>query len=72
MNKRKHRSFALCATLFALCSSAEPEQPKKVSRIGYLIGGASLSSYASRIEAFKEGLRALGYVEGKNIAIGNS
>jgi putative ABC transport system substrate-binding protein len=37
-------------------------------RIGFL-GGASSSFYAPRINAFREGLRGLGYVEGKNIAI---
>jgi putative ABC transport system substrate-binding protein len=44
---------------------AEAQQPKKVPRIGYL-GGAS---NPARIEAFRKGLRELGYVEGKNIAI---
>jgi hypothetical protein len=36
MNKRKLGSFALFALLFALCSSAEAQRPKKVPRIGYL------------------------------------
>jgi putative ABC transport system substrate-binding protein len=44
---------------------AEAQQPKKVPRIGYL-GGAS---NPARIEAFRKGLRELGYVEGKNISI---
>ena len=68
MNKRKLGSFALCAMLFAFCSSAEAQQPRKVSRIGFLIA-ASPSSIAARIEAFRQGLRELGYVEGKNIVI---
>jgi hypothetical protein len=54
--------------LFALCPSAEAQQPKKVPRIGYL-GGASLSAIPERIEAFRQGLRELEYVEGKNIVI---
>jgi putative tryptophan/tyrosine transport system substrate-binding protein len=61
-------SFALCAMLFALCSSAEAQQPKKIFRIGY-VGGASPSLVAARIEAFRQGLRELGYVEGKNVVI---
>jgi putative ABC transport system substrate-binding protein len=48
--------------------SAEAQQPTKVPRIGYLIG-ASPSAYAARTEAFRQGLRELGYLEGQNIAI---
>jgi ABC-type uncharacterized transport system substrate-binding protein len=58
-------ALALCAMLFALCSSAEAQQPQKIPRRGYLIV-ASLSSSA-RFETFRQGLRELGYVEGKNI-----
>jgi putative ABC transport system substrate-binding protein len=54
--------------LFALCSFAEAQQPKKVPRIAFL-GGASPAPISYRIEAFREGLRELGYVEGKNIFI---
>jgi putative ABC transport system substrate-binding protein len=54
--------------LFALCASAEAQQPTKIPRIGYL-GGASSSAVSARIEALRQGLRELGYVEGKNIVI---
>src|SRR5215510_15029076 len=47
---------------------AEAQQPKKIPRIGYLAAGSALSA-SSRIEAFREGLRELGYIEGKNIVI---
>jgi ABC-type uncharacterized transport system substrate-binding protein len=47
---------------------AEAQQPTKVPRIGYL-GGVLPSANAARIEAFQQGLRELGYVEGKNIVI---
>jgi putative ABC transport system substrate-binding protein len=47
---------------------AAAQQPTKVPRIGYL-SAASLSVIAARAEAFREGLRELGYVEGKNIVI---
>jgi len=54
--------------LLALCSSAEAQQPKKVPHIGYLVLN-TLSSQVARTEAFRQGLRGLGYVEGKNIVI---
>lgn len=60
--------FALCALLFALCFPAEAQQGAKIPRIGFLVA-SSPSFYSSRIEAFRKGLRELGYVEGKNIAI---
>ncbi len=44
--------------------AAEAQQPTNVPRIGYL-SGPSLSTLAARIEAFRQGLRELGYVEGK-------
>jgi putative ABC transport system substrate-binding protein len=59
---------ALCALLSALCGFAEAQQAKKVSRIGYLSAtGRSVNS--ARFEAFRQGLRELGYVEGKNLVI---
>jgi len=47
---------------------AQAQQPKKIPRIGYLTA-VSLSANAARIEALRQGLRELGYVEGKNIII---
>jgi putative tryptophan/tyrosine transport system substrate-binding protein len=47
---------------------AQAQQPNKVPRIGYLTG-ASVSAFAARTEAFRQGLRGLGYVEEKNIVI---
>ena len=46
----------------------EAQQTTKVTPIGYL-SGPSLSANAARIEAFRQGLRELSYVEGKNIVI---
>ena len=54
--------------LVALGLSAEAQQPKRVSRIG-LLSVTSPSTIADRTEAFRQGLRDLGYVEGKNIVI---
>jgi putative tryptophan/tyrosine transport system substrate-binding protein len=60
--------LALCAMLFALCPSAEAQQPTKVPHIGFLLDNPA-STITGRIEAFRQGLRDLGYVEGKNIVI---
>jgi len=60
--------LTLCAMLFALCSSTQAQQPMKIPRIGFL-NAASPSAILARYEAFRLGLRELGYVEGKNIVI---
>ena len=54
--------------LFALCASAEAQQPTKIARIGYLTGATPVGQ-AARVEAFRQGLLELGYVEGKNIVV---
>jgi putative ABC transport system substrate-binding protein len=69
MNKRKLGSFALCAMLFALWAIAEAQQPAKVPRIGYLTADSRSASAHVRAEAFRQGLRELGYVEEKSIVI---
>jgi putative tryptophan/tyrosine transport system substrate-binding protein len=58
---------ALSAMLFALCTAADAQQPTNVPRIGYLT--PSISANRSQFEAFRQGLRDLGYVEGKNFVI---
>ena len=55
-------------SIFVESALSDAQQPTKVPRIGYL-GGASPSAQSARIEAFRQGLRELGYVEGKNISI---
>jgi len=60
--------FALSAMLYALCVPAPAQQPKKLHRIGWLTG-APFSGNPERREAFRQGLRDLGYVDGKNIVI---
>ena len=59
--------FTLACLLLGL-SSAEAQQPKKVPRIGLLFSSSPLPRSA-RIEAFRQGLRELGYAEGKDILI---
>jgi putative tryptophan/tyrosine transport system substrate-binding protein len=60
--------WLLTSLLLTSSSSAEAQQPKKVPRIGFLVAG-SPSATSGRIEAFRQGLRELGYVDGKNIVI---
>ncbi len=66
--RKKILGFALCSMLSALCFLAEAQQPGKVPRIGFLYAGSPASQLA-RADAFRQGLRELGYVEGKNIVI---
>jgi putative ABC transport system substrate-binding protein len=58
----------LLAALLLAVSSAAAQQPEKIPRIGWLAAG-SPSGVAPLTGAFRQGLRDLGYVEGKNIAI---
>ena len=58
----------LCFVLMALGDFVQAQQPTKIPRIGFL-DALSASTIAARVEAFRQGLRDLGYVEGKNIVI---
>src|ERR1043166_1990613 len=60
--------LVLCSLLLAPCSSAQAQQQRKVPQIGFLVT-PSRSFFSARIEAFRQGLLDLGYVEGKNILI---
>src|SRR5215471_17533602 len=60
--------FLVVLILVALCTSVEAQQQKKVPRIGFL-SATSPSTISARTDAFRQGLRDLGYVEGKNIVI---
>lgn len=63
-------SLMLSAVLFALCSSVEAQQAEKVPRIGILAPGSSaLPTSPAYHDSFRQGLRDLGYIEGKNIFI---
>ena len=58
----------LALGIFLAPLAADAQQAEKVSRIGYL-GAASPSAVPHLVEAFRQGLRDLGYIEGRNIAI---
>ena len=62
--------FLVVMTVVALFTPAEAQQPKKVPRIGFLAtSSASDPQTALGLDALRQGLRDLGYVEGKNINI---
>ena len=63
-NRKWMGIFAIAFTLVFGGAVALAQQPKKVPRIGYLTA-ASRSTITARIEAFRQGLRELGYVEGQ-------
>src|SRR5262249_30382939 len=65
---RKITALAAAALALAICTLAEAQQTGKVFRIGYL-AGPDLVANKARTEALRKGLRDLGYVEGKNVAI---
>src|SRR5262245_48272197 len=60
--------LALDAMLLALCLPAEAQQTTKIPRVGFLVASTP-SNYVTRIETFRQAMRELGYVEGKNINI---
>ena len=61
----------VCLLITALLTAAPPaeaQQPVSIPRIGF-VSNTTPSAVAARMEAFRLGLRELGYVEGKNIVI---
>ena len=67
--KAKIFGFLFFAWLFAFGIPADAQQPTKISRIGYISGTGDASNQGPYVEALRQGLRDLGYVEGKNITI---
>src|SRR5215813_8539045 len=65
------RTISVCLLIAALLltvSIAEAQQPKKVPRIGY-VSQSSANDPGPGLTAFRQGLRDIGYVEGKNILV---
>jgi putative ABC transport system substrate-binding protein len=65
MNLKFHL-WLLITVLLTTVSSASAQQSEKIPRVGFLVAG-SPSTIAPRLDAFRLGLRGLGYTEGKNI-----
>ena len=68
MKKATASSILVAAMMLAVAVLAQAQQPARIPRIGILIP-ASASFFSARVEAFRQRLRELGYVEGKNIVI---
>ena len=66
--KKKVIGFALGALLFALCDSVDAQQITRVSRVGFLDSSTAAGS-AVLLEAFRQELSKLGWIEGKSITI---
>ncbi len=62
-------ALAVVLALALLASPLAAQQAAKIARIGYLVVAANLSFSPHLHEAFRQGLRDLGYVEGRNLVI---
>jgi putative ABC transport system substrate-binding protein len=73
MQTQKSRIVNLAIAFFVMLLPwshlAEAQQPGKVPRIGYVSGSGGPSNPGPQIEAFRQGLRDLGYIEKKNILV---
>ena len=67
MNRRNF-IWRLAAILLTTARPGQAQQPTKMPRIGFQ-SAASPAAISARLDAFRQGLRELGYVEGKNILI---
>ena len=61
--------WLLPVLLLASFNLAEAQQPKKIPRIGYISGTGNETNQGPYVEALRQGLRELGYIEGKNFTI---
>jgi putative tryptophan/tyrosine transport system substrate-binding protein len=68
MKKAGVLSILFVVVMLAVSVIADAQQPKKISRIGY-IGSSASEQTATNTNAFRERLRELGYIEGQNITI---
>ena len=66
---KKISVLTLCALLLALCIPVDGQQPAKVPRIGYLSRTGDSKNPGPQVEGFRQALRDLGYIEGKNILV---
>ena len=66
--KKKITILTLCAIVLALCFPAHAQQTGKIFRIGFL-DPSTASGMAVRVDAFRQDLSKLGWIEGKNFTI---
>jgi putative tryptophan/tyrosine transport system substrate-binding protein len=65
----KKGSVLSILVLLAIAVIAQAQQPAKVPRIGYLSRTGDSKNPGPQVEGFRQGLRDLGYIEGKNIVV---
>jgi putative ABC transport system substrate-binding protein len=70
IQNRKLVGIVALGAAFVMCGDvATAQQPTKIPRIGYLSGTGDANNPGPYVAAFRQGLRDLGYVEGKNILV---
>src|SRR5206468_949647 len=70
IQNRKSAGVSVIACVFIMpVAVAHAQQPKKITRIGFVSGSGDPNTPVPQIEAFRQGLRDLGYIEGKNILV---
>jgi putative ABC transport system substrate-binding protein len=67
--KKSTAVFGMILCIISFADPASAQQATKMSRIGFLTAGAPVKTFKVRLAALRQGLRELGYVEGKNIVI---
>ena len=67
-NPRSKMRLALCSFALCVCARLEAQQPGKIFRIGFL-DPSTASGSAVLVDAFRQELSKLGWIEGKNITI---
>ena len=65
----KRLRFTLCGLFLAFSGPVNAQQPAKIARIGFLSSTGDIRNPGPSVEAFRRGLRDLGYVEQKNILV---
>ena len=61
--------WLLATVLLTTAYPADAQQPTKIPRIGFVLEVGDASTVSPNVEAFRQGMRALGYIEGKNVEI---
>src|SRR5215468_6999880 len=69
MKKAATLSILVTVVMLAGTVLADAQQPTKIPRIGFVSGSGDLKTPGPLVEAFRQGLRDLGYIEGKNILV---
>jgi putative ABC transport system substrate-binding protein len=66
---KRFAAVIVAAALLTAASSTHAQQSTKIPRIGYVSGTGDANNQGPYVEALRQGLRDLGYIEGKNFII---